>query len=195
MSSYGIARTIGNKQCGIISFVWLYLKINISHFKLIWLDHIIVYKAYHVYRKEIPELQYHPVQWSRQPWSASGRYSGFCWPHSRKETQTKCVHHLRALCCVSQVFIFTRRPQYIHTWRITVSLIVGKPWLPHLEPHARIKMAQVLGYLVYICDLTSTYELFVVFFVLFFLFFCFRGSQEALCSTLHQHILSGLKFL
>ena len=36
--------------------------------------------------------------------------------------------------------------------RITVTLIMGKAEYPQMEPHAWIKMAQVLGSLVYICS-------------------------------------------
>ena len=39
----------------------------------------------------------------------------------------------------------------LRTWRITLILITGKIWTPEFEPHAGIKMAQVLGSPVYIC--------------------------------------------
>ena len=51
------------------------------------------------------------------------------------------------------MFIFTIRPQYIHTRRITVIVIAEKPKYPLLEPHAGIKMVQVLGSPVYPCGL------------------------------------------
>ena len=50
----------------------------------------------------------------------------FCWPHTRKQMQTKCVHDLCVLLGVSRVSIFMLRPQYIRTWQITFILIVGK---------------------------------------------------------------------
>ena len=109
-------------------------------------------RSCHRYRKEIPELLYCSVWWRHQSWSSNWGYSGFCQPHTQKQTQTKCVHNLHALCGVSHMFILTLRPQYIRTWLITVILIFRKkPEYPQLEPHAAIKMAQVLGSLVYIC--------------------------------------------
>ena len=43
----------------------------------------------------------------------------------------------------------------IRTWRTTVILIMGKTQDPQFEPHAGIKMAQVLGSPMYIYDLTN----------------------------------------
>ena len=40
----------------------------------------------------------------------------------------------------------------IRTWRTTIILIMGKPDNPQFAPHGRIKLAQVLGSLVYIYD-------------------------------------------
>ena len=37
-------------------------------------------------------------------------------------------------------------------WRTTVILIMGKLKDPQFEPHVVIKVAQVLGSLLYICD-------------------------------------------
>ena len=59
-------------------------------------------------------------------------YSGFCQPHMWKQTQSKCIHGLRAPYGISRVSIFMLRPQYIRTWRITVILIVGKTRIPLL---------------------------------------------------------------
>ena len=53
------------------------------------------------------------------------------------------------------MFIFTLRWQYIRNWWIMFILIVGKTWIPQLEPHDGIKMAQVLGSPVYICGLCT----------------------------------------
>ena len=58
----------------------------------------------------------------------------FCRPNTWKQTQTKCVPNLHAPCGISCVFIFTRRPQYIYTWWITLILIMGNPEDPQFEP-------------------------------------------------------------
>ena len=81
---------------------------------------------------------------------------GFLRPHKQKQTQTKCVHNLRAPRGVSHMFILKLTSQYIGTWWILVILIAGKLEYPQLEPHAKIKMAQVLGYLIYICGFGSS---------------------------------------
>ena len=82
------------------------------------------------YRGAIPELLYRAVQWRHQPWSSNWRYLSYCWPQMQKQTQTKCVHDLDAVCGLSRMFIFRLRPHYIPTWRITVILIAGKIWIP-----------------------------------------------------------------
>ena len=86
------------------------------------------YSICHRYRKEIPELLYRSVWWRRQPWSyINWGYLSFCRPHTRKQTQTKCVHDFRAQFNVSRVLVMFR-PQYIglRTWRIVVIVIVEK---------------------------------------------------------------------
>ena len=47
------------------------------------------------------------------------------------------------------------------TWRSTIILITGKPKDPQIEPHAWIKIAQVLS-LVYICGLGASTSKYVV---------------------------------
>ena len=86
---------------------------------------------------------------SSAAWSSYWRYSSFCRPHTQKQTQTKRVHNLHKPCGISYVFIIMLRLQYTCTWRIMVILIAGKTWIPQWEPHAGIKMAHVLGSLVY----------------------------------------------
>ena len=69
-------------------------------------------------------------------WSAIGLklgVFGFCRPHTQKQTQNKCIHNLHALR----------------------SLITGKLEDPQFEPHAGIKMAQVIGSPLYICGLNN----------------------------------------
>ena len=65
--------------------------------------------------------------------------------------QTKCVHDVNGPCGISCLFIFTLRLQDIHTWRITVILMVRKTRTPQLDPHTGIKIAQVLRSPVHIC--------------------------------------------
>ena len=43
-------------------------------------------------------------------------------------------------------------------WRTTVILVTGKPEDHQFEPHAGLKMAQVLGSPVYIYDSNAGYE-------------------------------------
>ena len=59
-----------------------------------------------------------------------GGYSGFCRPHTRKQTQTKCTHDLCAPYGVSHVSSCSCRLQYILTWWIMVTLIAGKIRIP-----------------------------------------------------------------
>ena len=49
--------------------------------------------------------------------------------HTRKQTQTKCVHNYCTPCGVLRMFIFTLGPQYIRTRWIMNILIVGKTWI------------------------------------------------------------------
>ena len=95
----------------------------------------------------------------RHPWSSNWGYLGFCRPHMWKQTQTKCVHDLRAPCGASCVFTVTLWEQYIHTWQIYGYLDRGKnPKYPKLEPLARIKMGQVLGSPDYICGIGANWS-------------------------------------
>ena len=99
---------------------------------------------------EIPELLYRPLWWHRQPWGSNWGYSSFYQPHTWKHMQTKCVHDPRAPCGVSRVFIYQTA---VHTHLSNHSYLKLREKLkyPQLEPHAGIRMAQVLGSQVYIC--------------------------------------------
>ena len=97
--------------------------------------------------KKIPELLYCPMWWRRQPWSSNRGYLGFCQPHARKQTQTKCVHDLCAPCGISYSNRSTYAPDKTHLFWSQ-----EKSEYPKLESHARIKMGQVLGSLVYTCE-------------------------------------------
>ena len=68
------------------------------------------------------------------------------------------LQSLRAVQRFTHVYLHARTTVDacdIRTWRTTVILITGNPKDPQFEPHARIKMAQVLGSPVYIYDNTS----------------------------------------
>ena len=75
----------------------------------------------------------------------------FLQPHTGKQTQTKCLHNLHAPCSISHMFIFMLRLQ-VHTHLTNYSYFdCGKLEYPQLEPHAWLKIAQVLGPPVNIC--------------------------------------------
>ena len=72
----------------------------------------------------------------------------------QKQTQTKCVHHLLALCNVLRVFISLLSSRLDRsTYAPDESWLIWSCEYPQLEPHVVIKMVQVLGSPVYICGL------------------------------------------
>ena len=68
--------------------------------------------------------------------------------------QHKCAHDLCAPCGILHLFIFTLRPQLMQVAyaldKLRLFWLREKPEDPQFEPHAGIKMAQVLGSPVYI---------------------------------------------
>ena len=87
----------------------------------------------HRYRKEIPELLYHPVWWPRQPWRTNWGFSGFCRPHMRgkkkKKTQIKCVHNFsRTVWCFMHVYLHAQTA--IHTHLTNQFFDHGKTQIP-----------------------------------------------------------------
>ena len=118
-------------------------KKKLNNFVTSWLTFHVGYTiaSHPQYRKEIPEL-YSPLWWHHRAWSSNLGYSDLCLPHMRKLKQTQCVHDLCVPCSISDVFIFTLRLQYIHTWRIMFILLAGETQIPPIGAHAGIKMAQ-----------------------------------------------------
>ena len=75
-------------------------------------------------------------------------------PTTHRKNTNKCVHDLCAPRNVLCMSVFTIRPQYMQvtcTWRTMIILIMGK----NLKTPCGIKMAQVLGSLVYICGINT----------------------------------------
>ena len=71
-----------------------------------------------------------------QSWNSNWDYSGFWWPHTQKQAQTKCIPYLHLPCCVLHIFILKLRPQQIQvTYAPDDSgiLITGKTWIPPIE--------------------------------------------------------------
>ena len=64
---------------------------------------------------------------------------GFCWPHTRKQTWTKCGRDLRAPCGILRVFIFMLRSQYTRTWQNHGYFDRGKTWIPPIGAPCRNK--------------------------------------------------------
>ena len=73
--------------------------------------------------------------------------------HTRGNKQIKCVHDLCVPCGISRMFIFTLRPWYIHTWRITVLIAAKKTWIPLILAPWWDKDGTGLGSSIYICGL------------------------------------------
>ena len=66
-----------------------------------------------------------------------------------------CPQSSRAVRCFTSVYLHAQTAVdagSIGTWRTTVVLITENAEDPQFEPHARFKMAQVLGSPLYICD-------------------------------------------
>ena len=83
MSSWRMSKTIGNK--GHFCFVWLYLKINISDFRLILIDHI-TYSQIDFYFKALSTEHWRVQQqalplciWDELLWSWSRKYWRLSW--------------------------------------------------------------------------------------------------------------------
>ena len=112
--------------------------------------------------------------------------------HTHTQRNTKQMH---SRSCRGAFYLSSRSNCktciVIYTWRTTVILITGKPEDPQIQPHAGIKMAQVLGSLVYICgwkvihvsSVPSTYKIFVL------------GQVEDFCSKLAKWLGQINKFL
>ena len=82
-------------------------------------------------------------------------YSGFCWPQVLKQTQRNSSMIFE--CCAAFHTCLSSRSD-CSTYAPDESRLFWsqeKPEYPQFEPHARIKMAQVLGSLVYICGWIS----------------------------------------
>ena len=98
-------------------------------------------------------------------WMCRWLYLDFCWPpwHAANVNQ---MHPLFfAPWGVSHMSIFMLRLlQYIHIWWwITVILIIGeKAKYAKLEPHARIKVEQVMRSVVYICECITNKLLYIL---------------------------------
>ena len=103
----------------------------------------------HRYTREIPVFLHRPMYWCHQPWGSNWGSSGFA-NHIHKNK-----HNTNA----STIFAGHAKTAVdagdIRTWRTTVILNTGKIQNPQFEPHAGIKMAQVLGSPVYTYDLDS----------------------------------------
>ena len=66
----------------------------------------------------------------------------------RKTNATCATQCFTRVCLHAQTTVHAGNTR---TWQTTIILITENPKDPQFEPHARIKMAQVLGSLVYIC--------------------------------------------
>ena len=77
--------------------------------------------------------------------------------------QSKCIHNL---CAPRNFYLHAQTAVHvsnIRTWRTTIILITEKPEDPQFEPHAGIKMVEVLGSLVYICGYPLPFIILVLF--------------------------------
>ena len=76
----------------------------------------------------------------------------------QKQAQNKCVHDLCAPCSILCAFIFMLRPQLMQVTcapdKSQLFWLRKEPENPQFEPHAGIKMAQILGSPLYICGAT-----------------------------------------
>ena len=117
--------------------------------RLGWLDHR--------YTREIPDLGYCCVMASSAMGLKLGVF-GFL-PTTHAETNANKMHpqSMRAMWLFTHVYLHAQTP--VHTCAPDESWLFWsqeKPEYPQFEPHARIKMAQVLGSLLYICGLDTT---------------------------------------
>ena len=108
----------------------------------------------HRCKKEIPELYTAPCNGIVSHGPSIGGILVFA-DHTRGNKRKQNASTIFARCAAFHTFIFTLRLQDICSWWITVILIAGKTRIPQLEPNTRIKMAQVLGSPIYICDSTQ----------------------------------------
>ena len=71
------------------------------------------------------------------------------------KTQTKCVHNLRAPCGIFMHVYLHAQTAAVHTHLMNHGYFDRgeNPEFPQFEPHARIKVVQVLGSPLYICGL------------------------------------------
>ena len=80
---------------------------------------------------------------------------GFLPTNTQKQMQNKWVHDLRAPCSVLRQFYLNAQTLVdagdIRTWQPRLFSLREKPEDPQFEPHAEVKMAQVLGSPLYIC--------------------------------------------
>ena len=88
-----------------------------------------------------------PCNGHRQPWGLNWGSSGFYQPNTQKQMRPWSLHAMR---CLMRVYLPAQTAvdaDDIRTWWTTVILITGKTRRLQFEPHAGIKMAQV----IYIC--------------------------------------------
>ena len=72
-------------------------------------------------------------------------YSGFCWPHTHKQTQTKYVHDLHAPWSVSRIFIFMCRSQWMQvTYRHLTNHSYSDHWKTGADWVLKPAMAKIL---------------------------------------------------
>ena len=86
-------------------------------------------------------------------------YSGFCYPGMRKQTQTKCVRDLCALCDILRMFTFMLRSQYIYTGQTTqLPWSRGKTQIPPIGSPCQDKDGASSGISgLYLCVFPSTH--------------------------------------